>query len=208
MKPFQYPSNSERKYSPKGYEDYTSFKPWLRDEFDFRCIYCLFRETWYANGNAAFGVEHFVPKSSQAGEALETTYDNLFYACNRCNTMRGTKALVDAEIQIDPDKLGQYLCLNAEGEMEGKTKEGRFLIDILGLNSDLHVEWRECLAWLAKEFDPNESDEPLAHLFLFFFTFPTDLPNLGVLRPPGRNSTNTDACWFQVKERGELPAYY
>lgn len=37
-----YPANShERRHGPLGYVDYKSYKPWLRDEFTFRCVYCL-----------------------------------------------------------------------------------------------------------------------------------------------------------------------
>ena len=27
-----------RCHAPKGYQDYRSYKPWLRDEFPFRCV--------------------------------------------------------------------------------------------------------------------------------------------------------------------------
>ena len=35
----EYPTNGhERLHGPSGYVDYKSFKPWLRDEFRFRCV--------------------------------------------------------------------------------------------------------------------------------------------------------------------------
>jgi hypothetical protein len=35
--PFAYPSAPHsRRHGPAGYEDYTHYKPWLRDEFTFR----------------------------------------------------------------------------------------------------------------------------------------------------------------------------
>ena len=47
MFPFEYPSEPhQRRHGPKGYADAASYSPWLRDEFSFRCVYCLKRETW------------------------------------------------------------------------------------------------------------------------------------------------------------------
>src|ERR1700682_3612702 len=45
---FAYPSEPhQRKHGPAGYTNYEEYKPWLRDEFTFRCVYCLERELWY-----------------------------------------------------------------------------------------------------------------------------------------------------------------
>ena len=44
--PFVYPASPHvRRHGPMGYADHASFRPWLRDEFAFRCVYCLRRET-------------------------------------------------------------------------------------------------------------------------------------------------------------------
>ena len=49
---FQYPSSPyTRRHGPCGYSDHTSYKPWLRDEFTFRCVYCLARERWRHDGH-------------------------------------------------------------------------------------------------------------------------------------------------------------
>jgi hypothetical protein len=84
---FDYPSQIHvRKHGPKGYRDAGSFKPWLRDEFAFRCVYCLWRETWCQDGDESFSVEHFAPRSTHPDQACE--YDNLLYACCRCNSLK------------------------------------------------------------------------------------------------------------------------
>ena len=45
--PFSYPAAAHvRRHGPQGYADYPSYLPWLRDEFSFRCVYCLLREQW------------------------------------------------------------------------------------------------------------------------------------------------------------------
>jgi len=73
---FCYPDSPYvRRHGPQGYRDYRSFKPWLRDEFGFRCVYCLWRERWYADGADTFAVDHFIPLSSRPD--LICDYDNL-----------------------------------------------------------------------------------------------------------------------------------
>jgi hypothetical protein len=52
--------NFSLNYSSSGYVDYTSFKPWLRDEFALRCVYCLTRERWCPAGHEDFSIEHFI----------------------------------------------------------------------------------------------------------------------------------------------------
>jgi hypothetical protein len=62
--PFVYPDRPHvRKHGPAGYADYAAYKPWLRDDLHFRCVYCLERERWDRSGHAAFGVDHVKPKS-------------------------------------------------------------------------------------------------------------------------------------------------
>jgi hypothetical protein len=59
LQPLAYPSvPHRRRHEPRGYQDYREFKPWLRDEFTFRCVYCLEREAWYPDRAASFSVEH------------------------------------------------------------------------------------------------------------------------------------------------------
>ncbi len=41
------PTDHVRRHGPRGYENYENYKPFLRDEFDYRCVYCLLREVWF-----------------------------------------------------------------------------------------------------------------------------------------------------------------
>ena len=60
MGPFEYPTEPHRRrHGPRGYAAAESFRPWLRDEFSFRCVYCLRRETWTIR-KGEFVIEHFV----------------------------------------------------------------------------------------------------------------------------------------------------
>ena len=65
------------------------------DEFAFRCVSCLERERWYPNGHAGFGVDHVRPKGQAEYEHLICYYPNLVYACNRCNSAKQDRLLVD-----------------------------------------------------------------------------------------------------------------
>ncbi|MCL4201337.1 MAG: hypothetical protein KJ000_02500 [Pirellulaceae bacterium] len=45
---FAYASTEQqRRHGPRGYTSYRAYKPWLRDEFAFRCVYCLLRISWW-----------------------------------------------------------------------------------------------------------------------------------------------------------------
>ena len=85
--PFAYPSTPHiRRHGPRGYENYQQYKPFLRDDFTFRCVYCLERETWYPNRAGSFAADHFEPKV--LNPVRQRDYENLVYACSRCSTQR------------------------------------------------------------------------------------------------------------------------
>src|SRR4051812_40232372 len=93
MIPFLYPARPvERKHGPRGYADISSFRDWLRDEFSFRCVYCLDRERWQ-NPRGKFAMNHFLPVADQTG--LELAYDNLVYSCAACNLSKAARVVPD-----------------------------------------------------------------------------------------------------------------
>lgn len=92
MTPFQYPpALHERRHGPQGYSDYASFRPWLRDEFGFRCVYCLRREQWELC-RGIFHIDHFVPVSQDPTRLHD--YDNLLYTCVSCNFAKRDRPLL------------------------------------------------------------------------------------------------------------------
>ncbi len=118
--PFAYPSERHlRRHGPRGYADSQHFKPWLRDEFQFRCVYCLIRERWHPDGDSGFSVEHLRPRSRSP--ELVAEYDNLFYACCRCNA-----AKQDLEGILNPatEPLASHLLVSSEGAIHGLTEAG------------------------------------------------------------------------------------
>lgn len=126
-----------RKHGPQGYQDYRSYKPWLRDEFQFRCIYCLCHERWFPDGDASFSVDHLQPQSTAPSRILD--YDNLVYACCQCNAAKG-----DAAHVLDPfaQAFGQHMSVLNDGAIHGLTPQGTALIQICRLDREKLTAFR------------------------------------------------------------------
>jgi 5-methylcytosine-specific restriction endonuclease McrA len=82
----------------------------LRDEFEFRCVFCLRREQW--DRAATLEIEHFQPTARNPSGKLD--YENLLYACSRCNSAKGvcevpdpTTSLLAEMISMEPARVGQ-----------------------------------------------------------------------------------------------------
>ncbi len=86
------PRQDERRHGPADYARYESYRPWLRDEFDFRCVYCLKREKW-GQVTFEFELDHFQPQSLKP--RLKLVYSNLVYACRRCNAVKLDQSVID-----------------------------------------------------------------------------------------------------------------
>jgi hypothetical protein len=195
---FSYPqSRAERKHGPAGYAAYESYRPWLRDEFMFRCVYCLKRETW-GQVTGEFDLDHFEPQSLAPDRELD--YFNLVYACRRCNSVK-----LDQSID---DPLGLLTSESAfvlpDGELFSNIAQVQRLIRQLDLNSPRLRTWR--VMWmrivdLAKERD--------SALYRQLAGFPDDLPNLKRLRPPtNSHPAGAEDSWHAIRERGQLPESY
>ena len=81
--PFTYPAVPHvRRHGPQGYADHESYRPWVREEFAFRCVYCLMREQW-GLVRGTFALDHFEAMSVRPDRVGD--YDNLLYTCVTCN---------------------------------------------------------------------------------------------------------------------------
>jgi hypothetical protein len=191
----------QRRHGPRGYEDFDSYKPWLRDEFSFRCVYCLCREIWFPDGQAYFSVDHLKAQSRAPGR--RTDYENLVYACCQCNACKQ-----NAELPLTPDdsSWAEHLRVQPDGRIEGLTLQGRRLIAICRLDRPLLVESRARLQRLLASATGRESPR-LRALLEELQRFPTDLPDLSKLRPPEGNARpeGIGASYFESRRRGELP---
>lgn len=197
--PFHYPAAPHlRKHGPRGYANYESYRPWLRDEFAFRCVYCLIRESW-GLFKGVYALDHFLPVASRPDLSLE--YDNLLYGCVSCNLSKGSL--------VTPDPLAFLLhpqvSLTEDGVLHASTAPAQKIIELLCLNRPRLCEFRELwlrIVRLAAAHDPD--------LFRRLLGYPNDLPDLSPLRPPEGNSRpdGITQSHHERRKRGELPATY
>ena len=203
---FQYPTSpSGRRHGPRGYTSYQSYKPWLRDEFSFRCVYCLCRERWEPNGAESFSVEHVVTQSSDPSQARD--YANLVYACCICNSSRA-----DAPLPFHPShvSLRDHLQLLPNGTMRSSTDEGAALIEICRLNRASLVSFRQRLLHVIAALAAHRDHPPARSALREMLGFPEDLPKLAGRRPPDGNARPQGIAesYFEQHNRGELPEFY
>ena len=199
--PFRFPVKRHcRAHGPQGHQSYKAYKPWLRDEFQFRCVYCLTRERWIGDGHNRFSIDHVKPQITH--DHLSCDYDNLVYACLRCNTLKKDKTGLP-----DPCKtsLHKHIKLSALGKFVGLTPQGKRLVEYLMLNSEERVGDRR--AWLRMFEGQNRWD---AESLLWRFGYPSDLPNLAKLKPPKGNKRpkGLERSYHLRKTQGKLPLYY
>jgi hypothetical protein len=193
---FAYPkSPHERRHAPDGYVDYKSFKPWLRDEFTFRCVYCLEREQWYPNRADAFSVDHVIPKSSAPKRACD--YANLVYAWGRCNYNKLDVRLPDPT-HVDS---GDCLSVNDDGIIWALSADGANLIDVLHVNDSPAIDTRrKYIRSINLKLDYPQ-DAEVHESFAQDFGFPDDLPDLASMRPPRGNLAKSRRGWSYLELR-------
>ncbi|MCA9206278.1 MAG: HNH endonuclease [Planctomycetales bacterium] len=195
---FDYPApRAERIHGPAGYISCESFRPWLRDEFMFRCIYCLKRESW-GQATGEFELDHFQPQSIVPQRSLD--YLNLVYACRRCNSVKLEQLVDDPCVVLSSDSV----VVLPDGRIRSNQPAARKLIQQLDLNSPKLKRWR--VMWLrifelAAKWD--------AKLYEQLVGFPDDLPNLGRLRPPSNSRPDgIEVSCYAKRQRGQLPTTY
>ena len=197
--PFAYaPAPHNRRHGPKGYSDYQSYRPWLRDEFSFRCVYCLLREQW-GQIRGGPGIDHFQAIAHHPNKRRD--YDNLLDACMPCNAMKGKRTVGDpTELLTAP-----HVWVADDGVIHTHNPEAAKLIESLGLDSPQSTELRAL--WIDIVALAADHDEPLHKQLM---GFPDDLPNLGRLRPPGGNSRPEGVAksFFAARQNGALADTY
>ncbi len=178
---FAFPmARHRRKHGPEGYTNYESYREWLRDEFSYRCVFSLIRETWIGRA-ASFDIDHLCPQSSDP--TLACDYNNLLYLSHRTNLRKGKLPLPDPgkvalgeclKVETDGDRMGEITPLNRDGEV---------IIATLRLDHPEAVQERR--KWLTILRVAAESHESL---FRELVGFPADLSNLAT---PQRRKRNT-----------------
>jgi len=196
--PFAYPSKPHiRRHGPQGYSRYRQYRNWLRDEFAFRCIYCLRRETWLTT-RRDYQIDHFLPKSEHPD--VERDYDNLVYACSECN---GTKA---AKYLPSPESVAYGDCMRVDenGEIHALNERGITIIEALHLDAHEYTRLRRIIIVTVAE--ARLGSETLK----WCLCYPDELPNLSAEKKPKNNNRlgGISESHYERKERSELPEYY
>ena len=197
--PFTYPALPHvRRHGPHGYADYDSYRPWLRDEFAFRCVYCLMRETW-GPLKGVYALDHFLPVAARPDLTLE--YDNLLYGCVSCNLSKGSRETPDPLITL----LDADVKVTEDGAIHASTPQPGKLIELLRLNRLRLREFRKLwirIVRLAALHDPA--------LYRQLIGYPADLPDMTTLRPPQGNTRPDGIAQSHLarRQRGELPDTY
>jgi hypothetical protein len=131
------PLRTRRTSTPK-HKAYQRYKPYLREDFAYACVYCGMHEN-EAGGPRFFTVEHFRPKSRFP--QLATEYTNLLYACSVCNTYKSNDWPHDDPLAagagyLDPCEhdYDQHFGLAEAFVLIGHTAVARYMIDRLHLN--------------------------------------------------------------------------
>lgn len=194
---FTYPAGPlVRRHGPSGYSDVQSFRPWawVRDEFSFRCVYCLLREQW-GKRLGEFDLDHFEPICSSPDESLE--YDNLVYACHACNLRKGKRQVPDpTQTLLEPS-----IRVHLDGKLSGLSNDARRTIAVMGLNSPNLVRWR--LTWM-RIIDICQENDPV--LYASLMSYPDDMPDLSTLTPPNNTQPDGIECsYYAQRAGGRLP---
>ena len=195
-----------RRHGPN-YPDYTRCKPWLRDEFQFRCVYCMFRERWERGGWRRYHVDHLVPQTVDPSRV--TDYENMVYSCDICNSFKSDETMPSP----CDTAYGEHYEFNDDGVAVSRSgDEGNELIEILGLNSPHAVEHRRRWMEQLREFFAlkDQLGEPIrTEKLQRWFGYPNDMPDLRRHKPTSNSrEAGRHQSYLLRLRRGEIPPIY
>jgi hypothetical protein len=186
-----------RKHGPHGYNNYPSYREWLRDEFSFRCVFCCKREQWDLIGGS-WDIDHFLSQVAHPDRKLE--YENLLYVCHTCNLVKSKKRVPDpCEIAF-----GSCVEVHDDGSIFALNEDGQTLIDQLQLDNDDYRKYRRLIIGTIRSLAIHDRQT-----YVMWMCYPEDLPDLSRLNPPGNSKPDGVSNSFHARRiRGELPETY
>ena len=126
----------------------------LLEEDDQRCAYC---QTTQANSGYPMVVDHVVP-SSKGGS---TEFDNLCFACHRCNEFKGATTALEDPLSGEMSPLfhprrqtwAEHFTWDATGiRLLGLTAVGRVTVIALNMNNEVILDARQ--NWVSVGWHP------------------------------------------------------
>ncbi len=121
-----------------------AIRAFVRERADDRCEYCRMREVW--EPYFSYHVEHIIALQHRGNDSP----DNLAFACNHCNLIKGPNLT-----SIDPDTDEVTLLFHprtqiwtdhfnlVDGRIIGLTPAGRTTVFLLEMNTFHRVELRQ-----------------------------------------------------------------
>ena len=201
-----------RRHGPYGLT-YDKYKAWLRDEFQFRCVYCLHREKWDRDGWRNFQLDHIIPQTKGADKIH--LYENLVYSCASCNRTKQDRPLPDP---CSVAYHGHYR-FEADGTVTPLTPQGALYVEILGLDAP-HLEafrrktfrtydkLEELLDLIGDDLDALDEEGVLDEVEALA-GYPDDIPDLR--KKQHKLNTKPESklqCYFARLERAEISRLY
>ena len=124
-----------RSHVPPGLA-YEEYREYLRPDFFFSCAYCTIGES--EAGGIRFAIDHYEPQRHCPD--LKDVYDNLMYACNQCNVLKGDRTpsgelRAQGYLLFRPDQHLYAEHFDRTGfRLTKKTNIGYYTIERLDLN--------------------------------------------------------------------------
>ena len=139
------------------FDKYSKYKPYFKKDFQERCCYCNMPSELLT---IPYHVEHFIPIKAFEGkkDSLLTEYENLMWACPKCNLSKGdkykgdflTSSKIENELFYNPVETdyNDIFFRNEIGGIDSEDAKGREMIKLLKLYRPIHN-----LAWLIERLE-------------------------------------------------------
>lgn len=161
----------------KKYRTHSAYKEYLKKDFNNRCAYCNMLDEIIAP--KSFEIDHFIPRNifKDVKPELEYDYDNLMYACPKCNGNKSDnyKGNIndnkkENEIFYNPVEVdyNDIFYRNEYGGISSEDLKGNDMILILKLYNPIHnfawiidniQEVQEKVSQKINEIEDTESEE-------------------------------------------------
>ena len=157
----------------ESFDKYHKYKPYLKKDFKDRCCYCNMPSELLTT---PYHIDHFIPIKEFKGkkDSLLIEYDNLMWACPKCNLSKGDKyegdflnsPKIENTLFYNPVETdyNEIFFRNEIGGIDSEDEKGREMIRILKLYRPIHnlawlIERLQKLTFNLDEAAKQESDE-------------------------------------------------